>query len=69
MKDILLIIRYCTSYTEYLFRIDVTDPRDKIGESLSSVLLPVSLQDAKVHLYTLVNNSDIGSVLLSDEEK
>lgn len=40
----------------------MTDSRDRISESLSSALL-VSLLDAKIHLYTLVNNSDISSVL------
>lgn len=68
IKDILFMIRYCTCYIEYLFRIDVTDSRDRISESLSSAL-PVSLPDAKIHLYTLVNNSDISSVLLRDGEK
>ena len=63
------MIRYCTCYIEYLFRIDVTDSRDRIGESLSSALLPVSLPDAKIHLYTLVNSSDINPVLLRDGEK
>ena len=63
------MIRYRTCYIEYLFRIDVTDPRDRISESLSSALLPVSLPDAKIHLYTLVNNSDISSVLRDGEKK
>lgn len=52
---------------EYLFRIDVTDSRD--GESLGSALLPVSLLDAQLHLYTLVNISGVNSLLLSDREK
>jgi len=63
------MIRYCTCCIEYLFRIDVLDSRYRIGESLSSASLPVFLQDAKIHLYTLVNNSDISSVLLRDGEK
>lgn len=69
IKDILFMIWYCTCYIEYLFRIDVTDSRDKTGESLSSALPPVSLQDAMMCLYTLVNNSDIRSALLRDGEK
>lgn len=63
------MIWYCTCYIEYLFRIDVTDSRDRTGESLSSALPPVSLQDAIMCLYTLVNNSDIRSALLRDGEK
>lgn len=59
IKDTLFMIRYCTCYIEYLFRIDVTDSRD--SESLSSALLPVSLLDAQIYLYTLVNISDINS--------
>lgn len=61
------MIRYCTCYIEYLFRIDVTDSRD--SESLSSALLPVSLLDDQIHLCTLVNISDINSLLLRDREK
>lgn len=57
IKDTLFMIRYCTCYVEYLFRMDVTDSRD--SESLSSALLPVSLLDAQIHLYSLVNISDI----------
>lgn len=68
IKDIVFMIRYCTCYIEYLFRIDVTDSRDRIGESLSYALL-VSLLDAKIHLYTLVNNPNMSPVLLRDEEK
>lgn len=63
------MIRYCTCYIEYLFRVDVTDCRDRIGESLRSAVLPVFLPDAKIHLYTLVNNSDISSHLLRDGGK
>lgn len=61
------MIRYCTCYIEYLFRIDVTDSRDR--ESLSSALLPVCLLDDQIHLHTLVNISDTNSLLLRDREK
>lgn len=61
------MIRYGTCYIEYLFGIDVTDSRD--SELLSSALLSVPLLDAQVHLYTLVNISDINSLLLRDGEK
>jgi len=49
---------------EYLFRIKVTGSRDRISESLSSALLPVSLQDAVICLYTCINNPVVTSACL-----
>lgn len=66
-KDTPFLIRYCTCHIEYLFRIDVTGSRD--SESLSSALLPVSLLYVQIHLYRLVNISDINSLLLRVREK